>query len=546
MRSLMPMTSFMRCSTVMTVRSWLRRRIRSIIWRASSGLMPAVGSSRRSSRGSQASATAISSARWSPCARLPDGSCRRCPSPTSASSPSALSVSSESRAARRPDVEAGAHRLRGDAHVLEHAELRKEVGDLEGLGDAAMGETVLRQAGDLLAPKDDLALARREGAGQHVEEGALAGPVRPDDRGEPVGEEVDADVLQGGEAAELLGDALGAKDRGHGRSQCSSDPQMPRGKNRMSSTNSVPTMICQCVVTTPITSCKQEEEEGAEKRAEEGAHAAEQRHHEHVGGVEVVQRLDRHDGEVDRVERAGQSREQAGQDEDKPAHARHVVAAGARPPLVLAQRLDDGAERRVEDAREQRQRAGHEQQDDVVFGGRVEQVDAQPEEVDGRHVDAAQAVLAAGQGHPLEDDVVDDLRQGERHHREVDAARARGEPADHRCRKAGDDDAERQSREPGHAELDDRHAAAIGAEPEQGRVPEGEHAGIAVDEVEAHGEQPEDEDVHGERLVRREPREHRQEQDRHEHAMARDPVDQAPARLRRLGIVGEGVGRHRL
>src|SRR5215218_6350472 len=34
----MPMTSFMRCSTVMTVRSWLSFWMRSIIWRASSGL----------------------------------------------------------------------------------------------------------------------------------------------------------------------------------------------------------------------------------------------------------------------------------------------------------------------------------------------------------------------------------------------------------------------------------------------------------------------------------------------------------------------------
>ena len=63
--------------------------------------------------------------------------------------------------------------------------------------------------------------------------------------------------------------------------------------------------------------------------------------------------------------------------------------------------------------------------------------------------------------------------------------------------------AERQSREPGHAELDDRHAGDIGAEPEEGRMPEGQHAGIAEQQVEADGEQPEDQDVDGQRLVRR-------------------------------------------
>src|SRR5690625_2972304 len=101
-----------------------------------------------------------------------------------------------------------------------------------------MGELMLRQPRDLIALKEDLALCGREGAGQHVEEGALAGAVRPDDRGQPVGIKLHRYALQGGEPAELLGDALSSQNgRGpHERSQYRSEPQMPRGKNRISST----------------------------------------------------------------------------------------------------------------------------------------------------------------------------------------------------------------------------------------------------------------------------------------------------------------------
>ena len=144
MRSEMPMTSFMRCSTRITVRSWLSLRIRSIMARASSGLMPAVGSSRRRSRGSQASATAISRLRWSPWARFSTASWRRAARPTGREELLGARDEVAVVLALRPDVETGLHGLRRDAHVLEHAELREQVRDLERLGDAEMGEAVLR------------------------------------------------------------------------------------------------------------------------------------------------------------------------------------------------------------------------------------------------------------------------------------------------------------------------------------------------------------------------------------------------------------------
>src|SRR3954471_12732442 len=116
--------------------------------------------------------------------------------------------------ARRPDVETGLHRLRGDAHVLEHAELREQVRDLERLGDPEMGEAVLRLGRDVAALEADPPGARRERAGDEVEEGALAGAVRPDDRGQAAGEEARGHVGERREAAESFGEPLDDEDRG--------------------------------------------------------------------------------------------------------------------------------------------------------------------------------------------------------------------------------------------------------------------------------------------------------------------------------------------
>ena len=120
-----------------------------------------------------------------------------------------------------------------------------------------MGEAVLRLGGDVAALEPDVPGARRERAGDQVEEGALAGAVRPDDRGQAAGEEARGHVGERREAAEALGEPLDLEDRrgAHRLAQWVSEPQTPRGKNRIRSTNNVPTTSCQCTVTTVTTSC---------------------------------------------------------------------------------------------------------------------------------------------------------------------------------------------------------------------------------------------------------------------------------------------------
>ena len=70
---------------------------------------------------------------------------------------------------------------RGEAQILEHRQLGKEVGALEGAGDAAPGDRVRRQACDEPALEEHVPGAGRHLACDDVEERGLAGAVGADD-----------------------------------------------------------------------------------------------------------------------------------------------------------------------------------------------------------------------------------------------------------------------------------------------------------------------------------------------------------------------------
>ena len=94
------------------------------------------------------------------------------------------------------------------------------------------------------------------------------------------------------------------------------------------------------------------EQHGAEDRPLERAEAADQHHEDHIGGplhAEIGLRLEGDGG--GEPERAGQRDAEGGEDEDDPLGAHHPHADGGRGLLVVADRLDRGAERRAQQAR---------------------------------------------------------------------------------------------------------------------------------------------------------------------------------------------------
>src|SRR5712691_2558826 len=100
MRSASANTAVMSCSTRSTGKRPLRRRSSSTRREASSRPVPAMGSSRRRTFGSMASAMASSSARFSPCESCPAGTLARSARPTSASAARAGPFNASSAAAR--------------------------------------------------------------------------------------------------------------------------------------------------------------------------------------------------------------------------------------------------------------------------------------------------------------------------------------------------------------------------------------------------------------------------------------------------------------
>ena len=118
------------------------------------------------------------------------------------------------RAVVRQQAPAVPPRLGGDADVLKRGGIGQDVGDLIRAGDALPGDPLGRQARDVLAVEQDLPRGRAQVAGQAIEEGALARPVRPDDRADLLALDFEADAVQGHQATKAHGQALGTEDRG--------------------------------------------------------------------------------------------------------------------------------------------------------------------------------------------------------------------------------------------------------------------------------------------------------------------------------------------
>src|SRR6185437_12244540 len=129
--------------------------------------------------------------------------------------------------------------LGGNADVLEHGEFGENLGNLESPGHPERDALMRRQSGDVAAVEADGAGGRREKSADQVEEGGLAGAVRPDDRAQFALRHIERNLAHRDEIAEALGDVVDF-EHVHALLRCRK-PSNPRGKNSTTRTNSSPT-----------------------------------------------------------------------------------------------------------------------------------------------------------------------------------------------------------------------------------------------------------------------------------------------------------------
>ena len=172
--------------------------------------------------------------------------------------------------------------------------------------------------------------ARRQHAGQEVDEGGLAGAVRPDQGVPRARLEPERDVVGRGEAAEALVQADRLERRGHVRSPASAAraPALRpaasarvgaaqalaplRHRSRPTSTRTTrmrPIQNCQyCGVRPARMSCRTLKSDGADEAAVEVADAADHEHQQHVGGAVEGEHVEGDELRRLREQRAGDAR----------------------------------------------------------------------------------------------------------------------------------------------------------------------------------------------------------------------------------------------
>ena len=104
--------------------------------------------------------------------------------------------------------------VEADHHVVDDAGLAQQADVLEGSSETGTADFVGRRVGDVGFADMDGAIADRQHAGDHVDDGGLAGAVRTDQPGDLAGRNLQIGVLRGDHAAEILGQA-GQRQRAH-------------------------------------------------------------------------------------------------------------------------------------------------------------------------------------------------------------------------------------------------------------------------------------------------------------------------------------------
>ncbi len=238
-----------------------------------------------------------------------------------------------------------------------------------------------------------------------------------------------------------------------------------------------------------------DEGDRADDRAADRVHPAQQHHQQPVDRP-----ADRDIGRKDATfgigkESAGEAREAGGDGKRAPLQSGKVDAGRLGAQRRITPGAQGIAERREAHASQQENAGAAQSERHQVVDGLV----ARPI----RRPDAEQAVVAAGDRAPLECHRPDDLGEGERQHRQIDAGKADAEPAEQAADKRG---GERRREETGRHRrrlVFDQQGGRVGAETEIGGMAEGCHTAGSHDEMQRGGEQRQDGKLgeHGQRVV---------------------------------------------
>ena len=294
------------------------------------------------------------------------------------------------------------------------------------------------QARDVLALEQDVPARRGQDAGEEVEERRLARAVGTDDRAQLALAHLEVDAVDGGEAPERLGEASALEQTRAAAVPARRRARQPRGlrqavlqradRHRPAPADEPRQRADDAVgkeehdehegpadEDLPVLEVLAEEiahpdeDAGADERAEQRARPAEQRHDQDGARHLPVDVLDRHELQHDGEQRAGQPREEARDREGHEPDAAGVVAARRRARLVGLHRAHRAPEGRAQQMADRQHRDDDDGGDHVVPRDRaLRQPPAEGlAQVENRQV--AEAVGAAGDRRPHEDDVVEDL-----------------------------------------------------------------------------------------------------------------------------------------
>ena len=450
----------------------------------------------------------------------------------------------------RPDAEAaGMTGLDGKADILLDRQPAEQIGDLERAADASGGDRLRTEAPDLAPVERHRAAIRRKHAGDEIEGSGLAGAVGADQGMQRAVHDREADAAHGANAAEALHDAIRREHRsraaafvnevpghrsdgfdapaGHGRvglrllaeggKKALGDAGQARRRehdeaDEHQAEEQEPARREQREIF-----ARQHEEQRAEGRAQEAAHAADDHHGEQLAGELDGHRVSRGEAVMEGRERAGKARQSRRDREGDELVAVSVVADEAGANLVLADRHQHAADRRVVKALQHQHDEEAENGDEAVEGPAIVEID----EAVVRPDDAAKAVLSAGQLGPAERHRVHDRGERQGQEREIDAAPAQDDEAG----DSGRDRHEEKREQHGQQHLSGQGMAlgehgGIGADAEEGAVAEGDEAGMADQDVQRHGRDGEDHHVgrrgQGEADGQHEQRQHDQRRCGHE------------------------------